>query len=283
MRSDDLTPGSDYFLAGERERIVRVLDTPSELRSRARVRVEFLNGVKAGQVAELPTRRIAAYVAPLEVEPKVARVAPRRDEVIRITRRPRIGDEVVWKDVTGDVVWTVTSIEGPIATVSSELFTRPWTSIVPLEDLEVKPIVRERAAKIEVDPIIPAPDLVIAVPIPQPHKFTPQKPRRELDEVLDGLIFTRGCLGVYQQRLAPKVSWRTVNETLRTEIRSRGDILRNGYGGPVEQMACYGRVRVERRFDVVLERKPARDEFELIERLRVWSKPSRSHPRQAWR
>ena len=281
MRSNDLTPGSEYYLAGERERVIRVLDTPSELRSRARVRVKFLNGVKAGQVAELPTRRIAAFVAPPEVEPKVERVPPRRDEVIRITRRPRVGDEVLWKDVTGDVVWTVASIDGAIATVNSELFTRPWTSTVALQDLEVKPIVRTRAARIEIDPIIPAPDRVIAMPRTQPHKFAPQKPRRELEEVLDGLIFTRGCLGMYQQRLAPKVSWTTVNETLRTEIRSRGYILRNGHGGHVEQTACYGCVRVERRFDVVLEREPAPNEFEMIERLRVWHKPSRARQRQA--
>jgi hypothetical protein len=274
MRSEHLKPGSEYHLAGERGRIVRVVDTPPELRARACVLVEFVNGVKAGQVTELPTRRIVTPIVPPEVEPKATRTTRPREDVIRLTRRPRAGDQVIWKSVTGeDLVWTVTVIDGAIATVETELFGRPSTATTPLDDLEVRPIIRPRPVKVVLEPMVLAPDVVLspAPPPPiQPHRFAPQKARRELDEIVDGLIFTGGCLGAYQQRLVPKARWATISDTLRSEIRSRGYVEQH-----TKSIQGFGCIRVDRRFDVPLARKPAPQEFEMIEYLRFWSRPRR--------
>jgi hypothetical protein len=271
MRSEHLKPGHKYYLAGERERIVRVVDTPPESRARARVNVEFVNGVKAGKLTEIPTRRLVAPVAPPEVEPAVRRTRQPQQEEIRFTRRPRLGESVVWKAGTGeDLRWVVTSIDGEIASIETELFGCPSATTVSIDDLRVRPIVKPPPVKITLDPIVLAPDVVLSVTRPpaRESRFAPRKARRELDEILDGLVFTVGCLGAYQQRLEPKANWAKISDVLRSEVRTRGYVQRSA-----EPEQTFGLIRVDRRFDVPLLRKPSPEEFEMIEYLRFWSRP----------
>jgi hypothetical protein len=138
VRSDDMRPGQDYFLDGGRDRVVTVLDTPPEVRSRARVRVRFVNGIKAGEIAEVPSRRILAPVGGLA--PSAPR--SRRPRVIRIERAPAAGDEVHWEQ-TGEIIWKVESVDADTASVTGELFGKPVTKTVPLSELEVRPLVIE--------------------------------------------------------------------------------------------------------------------------------------------
>ena len=172
-----MQPGQDYYLDGGRERVVTVLDTPPEVRSRAKVRVRFRNGVKAGEEAVLPSRRI---VAPVQ-GPKPTAPRRQRARVIRFDGPAQPGDEALWSQ-TGDIVWTVESVTGDEATVTGELFGKPVSKTVPMSDLEVRPLV-----------IPPEPDGPIVVrdrrTQDQPEidsatlreQFAPERPRRELD------------------------------------------------------------------------------------------------------
>ena len=260
-----MQPGEDYYLDGGRERVVTVLDTPPEVRSRAKVRVRFRNGVKAGEEAEIPSRRIVASVKGRKP------TAPRRQRarVVRFDGPAQPGDEVLWSQ-TGDIVWIVESVTGDEAVMTGELFGKPVSKTVPMSELEVRPLV-----------IPPEPDAPIVVrdrrTEDQPEidsatlreQITPEHPRRDLDVLLDDILFSMACLDGYRRRLARGMHGRALLPHLREEIRTRGYVIWDVTPGSGE----YARLRVERRFDVILLRKPSSEDPIKIEGL--WYPPKR--------
>jgi hypothetical protein len=138
MRSADLHSGHSHLLAGDRGRVVEILDTPPEVRKRACVRVRFTNGVKAGEVGEVPSRRvIAALTGPAtSVQPRKP-----RSQLVRIHRDPVVGDEVLWA-ATGDLVWTVQQVDADHAqaVLDTVIMERPTTQKVALAELEVRSV-----------------------------------------------------------------------------------------------------------------------------------------------
>jgi hypothetical protein len=99
MRSEDMHPGEGYALLGSRRTKVTVLDTPPEVRRLARVRVRFETGVKAGEVIDVPSRRIAG---PWDGREKVRKPASRRRaRLVAVDRPPEVGDLVTCTDTGG--------------------------------------------------------------------------------------------------------------------------------------------------------------------------------------
>lgn len=270
VRSQDMQPGQDYYLDGGRERVVTVLETPPEVRSQAKVRVRFRNGVKAGEEALVPSRRI---VAPLHGRESRA---PRRQRarVIRFDGPAHPGDEALWRQ-TGDIVWTVESVTGDAATVTGQLFGKPVSKTVPMSELEVRPLV-----------ILPGSDAPIVVRDRRPQdradidcatsreQFAPERPRRELDLLLDDVLFSPACLDGYRRSFARGMHGPGLAERLREEIRTRGYVVLGGAPGSGE----YARLRVAHRFDVILLRKPSPEDPIKIERL--WYPPKRGAARK---
>lgn len=271
MRSADLHPGHTYLLSGDRGRVVEILDTPPELRQRAHVRVRFTNGVKAGEVADVPSRRIiAALTGPATtLRPRQPVARP-----LRIHRDPRVGDEVLWA-ATGDLVWTVQQIDADRsqATLNTVIMQRATTQTVALAELEVRPLEPSRpldedlvATRIHVERIArddaPAP--------PEEHgSRAPDKPQRELEALLDGVLFSRRCLDQYRSWFGRDLAGSEVGERIRDEIRRRGYVYHEN--GADE----YARLRVEWRFEVVLPRDPRHDDAILIDELRLLARRRR--------
>lgn len=254
VRSKDLKPGSKYRLARDRDRIVRYLETPPEVRSHARVRVEFVNGILAGRITDIPTRRI---LEPLVPDPPRAPKAAPKPITIHSDRTPVVGDEVIWK-ATGEIVWRVESIHGASATLTGELLSRPRRETAKLQDLEVRPDVihptqTSTLTSTESPPTVMTPTVKSIAPI---------KPQRQLDEVMDSIMFDQRALRAYQKRFERSAKTSEIEGKLRAEIRGRGYLEFEEI--PERE---WSRIRVERRFDIVLARKPSPDDPLWIDRL----------------
>jgi hypothetical protein len=221
--------------------------------------VRFVNGIKAGEIAEVPSRRI---LAPAEgPAPSVPR--SQRPLVIRIEREPVVGDEILWTQ-TGEIVWKVESLDADAntASVTGELFGKPVAKTLPLSELEVRPVIIEPeaapAARRRPRPAAPEPDQTTLR-----EQIAPVRPRRDLEVLLDDVVFSNACLDSYRQRFARSVRGPALNERLREEIRSHGYIVLDRASRSRE----YGRIRVEHRFDVILPRKPSPDDPVKIDAL----------------
>jgi hypothetical protein len=248
-----MRPGEIYVLHGSRRTKITVLDTPPELRRRARVRVRLESGIKAGEVTDVPSVRIV----PLRGAPKTPEEPsrPRRTRPFAVERTPEVGDSVTWNE-TGPLVWSLDEFDEETgqATISGVIFEQPATRTVSIDQLQVcaedpKPFAA---------PIVEGPDNPRTPPAsrdigvqPTEH-LRPITPRRALDELLDDVLFSPACLAAYGRRYAAGVSGAALNERLREEIRRKGFIMRRGLPGGDE----YARLRVPRRFDVVLKARP---------------------------
>jgi len=175
-----MEPGRAYVLVGRSRTKVTVLDTPPEVRRRARVRVRFESGLKAGEVSDLPSRRIAAAWDELHQPRKP--LHPRRRPVA-IERAPEVGDQVTWT-VTGTLTWTLDHLDerSGRATISGVIFDQPTRRTVSVEQLQVgadEPGSPDSFPALLVDaPNGPptSPPSPIGVPLPPPSTFAPRSP-----------------------------------------------------------------------------------------------------------
>jgi hypothetical protein len=266
-----MTVGETYALSGHRRIKVTYLDTPPEVRAQRRVRVRFETGVTAGRVNDVPTVRIAGPWDRQAVPPSRKPPAQRPSRGPRtVARRARPGDVVVLAQ-TGELAWTVVAIDEDAgeATIVTEIFGQPDTRTAALDSLQVR----------VPEPPLPAPSL----PAPKAHasdasgetaeeavaRIRPVTPRRELDELMDDVLFTLACLEQYARRLGsctPGVA----NERLRDEVRRAGFILRD------ENAAGeYARIRVLGRFDIVLPHHPSPETPVHVDRLRLAARKGR--------
>lgn len=263
MRADDMIVGETYELSGTRRLKVTVLETPPEIRAQRRVRVRFESGVKAGEITDVPSRSVERPWGRSPAPAKQPR-APRRPTVITLPGPPRVGETVVVADM-GDFEWTVREVhdERDEVTVATTMFDRPQVLTVPIDSLRIRvepargsapdlghlPKVT-RVATTAVDPAQEAAE-----------RLRPVAPRRELDELMEEILFSEACLRDYDRRLR-RVGAGSANERLREEVRRRGYIDFDDIG-PNE----FGRIRVPRRFDIVLRARPTADDPVWITRL----------------
>ena len=255
MRWQDMTPDKPYALTGRPRLKVTVLDTPAEVRAKARVRVRFETGVAAGRVLDIPSQRVAE---PWDSS-RVQKPAPQRGRqqavpVLLLSREARVGDTVTLEE-TGDLLWTVDAVddERSTATISTVIFERPDSRTVARDRLQVRGKPSQRVSRRSTErpssrPSFDAEDAAV-------ERLRPIAPRRELDELMDDVLFTRACLRDYDRRLGAGRRGPAV-ERLREEVRRSGYLLR-GRQLPGNE---YARVRIDGRFDIVLARKPTPEE-----------------------
>lgn len=263
VRSNEMEIGRTYILLGRANRKVTVLETPAELRSAARVRVRFENGVKADAIAEIPSRRIAR---PWREEEAVNN-RPRRQvsqPVPVVAERPaRAGDTVTVRGDESGLQWTVEAIDGERATLRSKIFGRPSTRKATIAQLQV----HEEPGRGQLVYFSGEKDAQAGGDVEHDEMrwaaehLSPQRPKRDLDRILDQLVFSQGCLRIYRRRLAPDLKGEeAVAERLRQEIRHKGYLVR-GEELPGPERA---RLRVRRRFDIVLNSLPPPDEAVMV-------------------
>jgi hypothetical protein len=264
MRSKEMKIGCAYELKGRGYRKVIILETPAEVRSKSRVRVRFENGVKAGTITDLPSRRIARpwreeskeRSEQTEGQGEVPPVEP-------VERAVRTGDTVtLLRDETG-LLWTVEAIKENVASLRTEIFGRPSTRQVAVDQLQVqeKPQRRQVVHLVDDGADVGARDGVLDEKRWVSQHLSPQQPKRDLERILDQLVFSQACLRIYGRRLAPHLKGQAVAEGLREEIRRKG-FLMLGEEVPGSE---YARLRVQGRFDVVLNAPLGPDEAVIVD------------------
>ena len=267
-----MTPGEVYVLASDPAIKVTLLETPDELRRRARVLVRFESGVSAGRVTDIPTRRVGAPNDRCKIP---ARTTPRSRAatVVALTRPARIGDSVTLPE-TGELIWTVDAIHHTTAaaTISTVIFERPDTRTVDLYQLQVRVEPARGRARIPSDESPPRPPRQIDPAVEAAERLRPIAPRRELDELMEDVYFSNRCVQAYYQRFAGG-SRASALDRLREEVRLKGYLLRDDPPRAGE----YARVRVNTRFDIVLLRRPTPEASVTVDTL---SFPARRSPRQ---
>jgi hypothetical protein len=271
MRWADLRVGGSYRLNTGTK--LTLLETPPELRSRARARVRFETGIKRGEVTDLACQRI---VEPWDgaLPPSAAAKLRPQPEYVTEERPARHGDTVRWEKTAG-VIWTVTAVDdvAGTATITAELLSRAQTHVVPQDQVTVVHRPTPPQPKLPPKPPSAMNGDGRREPAEPDRPLQPDRPRRKLDELLDTLIFTPKCLDEYQRRCARKTDRADLADALRAEIRHRGYVVRG-------RAPEYARLRVERRFDVVIPEMTGEDEVIRIERLHY---PRRSATRHRGR
>ncbi len=278
-----MVPGEAYRLEGHRRIKVTVLDTPPELRRQARVRVRFESGVKAGDEGDLPSRRIVAPWEPTQ-QPRKRPAAGRRRRSPTDKRSPQVGDSVMWTE-TGTIVWTLEALDPKSgeATIRGLLFAQPKTRTVPIKQLELHVEEQPQGGPSPfVEGILGGDDLdharhdLESQTGPARASLRPEKPRRELEVLLENVLFSNACLDAYRRRYAGRLSGQALLNSLRGEILRSGFIMDGGLPGSGE----YARLRVPKRYDVVLRTCPTADEPVTITGLHFWARPKARHRRK---
>jgi len=274
MRSDDLRVGNPYALAGHRKRKVTVLETPPELRRRARVRVRFENGVKAGEEGEVPTRRISA---PWDGSSPSRSSRSAKSALALVDRPPVIGDEVAWNGDRRTWIWTVEEIDESKeeATISTVMLERRTTQTVPVDQLAVRVDVPRSSPALDhlfEPPSSDEPEKGSAESIHEMRAWAaehlrPERPRRQVEVLLDDIFFSSKCLSSYRKRYALRLSGTALSDHLTSLIRGSGSLLFSKANAPE-----YARIRVPGHFDVVLRSAPTADNPVIVEHLSYFSR-----------
>lgn len=260
MRAADMMTGQTYVT--NRELTVTYLETPAAVRAQRRVRVRFEDGIGRGNVRDLPAQNIVRTCKP---GPEGKKPGPKRPEaertIIKLTRTPRIGDNVV-VEAAGELRWAIEAIDAERgeATITTPIFGQPQTKTAPLNALTV---CEERRPSMPSSLALPveAQPPKLADPDPRPRQQT-QAPTHRLtkpiDTFMERLIFTPRCLVEAKRRLG--FHQRDPAEQLREEVRRDGVLFKRGHGDYI----C---IRVPKRFDIVLTERPGEDELVDIDRL----------------
>jgi hypothetical protein len=275
--------GCAYELKGRGYRRVTILETPAEVRGKARVRVRFENGVKAGTITDLPSRRIAR---PWREVPEERSEQPEgqggASPVEPVERPVRTGDTVTLLRDESGLLWTVEAIREQVASLRTEIFGRPSTRQVAVDQLQVyeKPRRQQVVHLVDVqDADAGAGDGALDEKRWVSLHLSPQQPKRDLERILDQIVFSQGCLRIYGRRLAPHLKGQAVAESLREEIRRKGFLMR----GEEVRRSEYARLRVQGRFDVVLNAPPGPDEAVIVNWIHFPAKGKKSAKRAGQR
>jgi hypothetical protein len=243
--------------------VVTVLDTPPELRSRARVRVRYEDGVLTGTEKDVATRSIVAALtgpaAGLVQQPTVATSRP----PVRILRDPEVGDDVEWTQ-SGTAIWKLVRLEAQIATIKTVLMGTPQTAQAPVSEL----VLAQEQPREQVGHLAGLSDTrdarrAPAPTVPASSLLAPIKPRRELDQLLDDVLFTQRCVEQYTRRSGGGPGGLDALDRLRSELRLRGYLIDPPQGHGNE----YRRIRVDGRFDVILRQRPTPEQPITIDTL----------------
>lgn len=256
-----------------RARRVTLLDknAPSGRSHWVLVRIE--DGLSAGKEKEVASRSLYHLPGTRLPGRRKTRTPVRPERRVPPGWMPKKGDAVAWTQTLGSrcTVLSVDSGRGiaQIETIvmgMTERFDAPFSQLSSFE----------------------SPDLVVhdgeveerlgdRLPTARPHRL-PQKAAPVGDEladpddedVVDRLVFSPSCVEFYRRRFARRCDAERAAQRLRAELQ-RAKRLRKH---PTRE---YLRLRVPRRFDVVLKKRPAPGDFEscYVHRLQLPAKSKR--------
>lgn len=212
------------------------------------MRVRFLNGVKAGEISDLPSLAIIRSPALQPSSPRQPHLASPIQVPVRGSLR--VGATVMLNGDGAGFRWTVKQIlaDGEVE-IETTIFERPTCKKVSRDRLQlVGPLTqprRSQAASLEVVSDRGDDDFDQSEWISK--NLSPVHPQRDLDAILDSIVFSQRCLQSYRDRFYKGHSITESADHLRGEIRSRGVVERDEQRGMV-----YGWLRVPHRFDVTL-------------------------------
>jgi hypothetical protein len=263
VRYDDIQVGKAYVLTrSERVKVTVLAREPN-----TKLLVRFENGIKAGETRLLASRALARLWG---TEPTRRPYAP--SNAVRRALEQIAEEEAAEADLglaVGDIVriagaktpleWSVVAIDGEErVTIRTTIFEQEHTRVVAVSALERRLTPR---APLTLDwNYVAADEPDLLSDEERKERLRPVIPRRELDEIMDNVLFTGGCLVSYGRGYARGVSGPALNDRLRDEIKRRGFLLR-------EKAGEYGRIRVMHRFDIVLAERPTDERPASVERL----------------
>lgn len=202
---------------------------------------------------------------------KRAPAAPRtpRRPLLRLEWPPRIGDVVQIKGA-GKLEWIVTGITGDSYELETDVFTRRQRRTEPLENLEPSNSSQgaERVAPDELIEQVLPPSAVEEEGDGEVQSFAAVEASGEgaLTGIVDSLWFSLSCLDQYQRLFARKLSGEQLSASLRRTLLQDGELVRRRHGAPGAKDE-YLRIRVPRRFDIILRKSPSAGEGVMVERL----------------
>lgn len=250
VRSTEAVPGETYALRSRPQIKVEMLETPAEVRLARRMRVRFLNGVKAGEVSDLPS--VAIVPLPGAASPVRKSHLKPSSPVPTIARGPlRVGSTVILVSDKSGFRWTVTRlVPEDSVEITTTIFERRTRMTVSRDSVQLvgpsrRPPIR-KAASLK---LVESGDSDRAFDQSEwiAKNLRPIQPRRTLDIVIDSLVFSQRCLQSYRDRFHEGGSPSESADRLRQELRRSGVIERDK-----GRRGNYGRIRVPHRFDLVL-------------------------------
>lgn len=250
MQRKDLIVGEQYLVVrGHRTRRVTLLDKESAAITPGYVEVEFREGAKAGEKAQV----FCGSINPLPGKVSAARKRPPKKAkralwlIAPDDWEPRPGETVTWSK-TGDIRLDVLTYDSAakVAVVQGRIFGVLEEYQAPR--IELAPVVRQQESfegegdaaeeqyeeDLVADPAPREPAGVVAI---------------KHDDLIDRLTFSPKCIDFYRRRFAKGVSMAEADRRLRREL-CEAEMVRPRATGD------YLRFRRRGRFDVILKKRP---------------------------
>jgi hypothetical protein len=246
-------------------------DAPSGRSHWVLVRIE--EGISAGKEKEVSSQSLYPLPGAPPPRHRKAKKSEKPERRVPLGWMPEQGDAVVWTQTLGSR-FTVLSvdpgrgiawIEGVVMGMI-ERFDAPVSELSPFEppaltvfDSEVEERLGDRLPEVRTHRI------------PLTGKPPSVESTEPDEDVIDRLVFSPNCIRFYRQRFARRCDLRRAEEQLRSELQKAKRLRRH----PRRE---YLRLRVQRRFDVVLSKRPIQGDFEscYVRRLQLPAKSKRS-------
>jgi hypothetical protein len=250
VQRKDLTVGKQYLVErGHRRRRVTLLDKTSATLSRGYVEVEFHEGVKAGEKAQVFCGSVAPLPgnAPEPPKPQLRKAKRALWLIAPDDWDPRPGETVTWSQ-TGEIRLEVMTYNSgaKVAAVRGRIFGVMEEYKAPR--IELAPVTRQLETAEEGEGWAEEPY--------EEESFDTPEPREpagvvsvEHDDLIDRLTFSPNCIKFYRRQFAKRASMAEADRRLRTELR-KAEMVRPRTTGD------YLRFRRPGRFDVILKRRP---------------------------
>lgn len=273
VRYDDIQVGKSYALVRNEIKATVLSLEPNHM-----VRVRFDQGVKRGETRLLRPRAFdrlwGTAPAPRYNKPSRALLeawAAMAAEEAEDDAGLDVGETVKVKNAKTPLDWIVVAIDHDAerVTIKTTIFEREQTLVVAPWRLErSQPAQAARTFDWRIAPVSTTPEPLSEEELKE--SLRPVRPQRELDEIMDNVMFSNQCLAAYQRRYARRAKRDSaLLDRLRDEIRVRGFLVKDNPGE-------FARVRVPNRFDVVLAERPTAERPLQIENLVfAWSRQQR--------
>lgn len=252
--------GSEYAMQRGPTRKVRrvtLVDTVAPSGRSHWVLVRFESGISAGQVKQVSSQSLWPLSNSMPVKPPKARDSAPKRHTVPQDWMPVEGEAVAWKQTLGSRC-TVLSVdpEKHVARIEALLMGVVKQFDAPIPELSPYVSPRPRIIDHEVEDQLagrlPQPP---SMPVPLKTKHTGVGSARLDEDVVERLIFSPGCIDFYRRRFCRRCkNAGQAEKRLRRELRGARPMRKN----PQRE---YLRLRVPRRFDVVLRKRPEPGDF----------------------